>query len=107
MPQVTESQFQNILSLKLGTYWDRALKIFSNFGPNLAFDVTNVLLLAADHGKLDDALRILETHYQSHLQYQHPEIRGTISDLLLGINPTQVMFLGIYQDTLGLSASPK
>ena len=102
MPKVNEMLFTEIFQSKLGTSWNRALTAFRNFGPNLGYDVTNVLLHAADQRKVDEVLGILEDHYQSHLQYQHPEIRGTVSDRLLGVNETQVMFVRICEDTLGL-----
>ena len=106
MAGINEQQFSDILQTKLGAAWDRALTIFCNCGPNLGYDVTNVLLHAADQGKLDKVLDILEEHYRSHLQYQHPEIRGTVSDRFLGVNPTQAMFLRICQQTLRLQPNP-
>ncbi len=104
MTRVNEQQFRDTLQSKLGTSWDRALTVFHNCGPNLAYDVTNVLLHAADQGqrKVDEVLGILEDHYQDHLQHQHPEIRGTIDDRLLGVNPTKEMFCRLCQQTLGL-----
>ncbi|TSC92371.1 MAG: hypothetical protein CEN89_736 [Candidatus Berkelbacteria bacterium Licking1014_7] len=106
MTKIDEQQFRDILQSKLGAAWDRAFTAFRNYGPNLGYDVTNVLLHAADQGKVDEVLGILEEHYQSHLQYQHPEIRGTVGDRLLGVNPTQAMFLRICQQTLGLQPNP-
>jgi hypothetical protein len=106
MAKISEQQFRDILQSKLGASWDRALSVFHNCGPNLAYDVTNVLLHATDQGKVDEVLGILEEHYQSHLQFQHPEIRGTVSDRLLGVNPTQAMFLRICQQKLGLQPNP-
>ena len=97
MAKINEQKFRDILQPKLGASWDRALTIFRNCGPNLGYDVTNVLLHAADQGKVDEVLGILEEHYQSHLYYQHPKIRGTVSDRLLGVNPTQAMFLRLCQ----------
>ena len=106
MAKINEEQFRNILQSKLGASWDRALTVFCNYGPNLGYDVTNVLLQAADQEKVDEVLDILEEHYQSHLQYQHPDIRGTVGDRLFGVNPTQMMFLRICQQTLGLQPNP-
>ncbi len=106
MVKINEQQFRDILQSKLGAAWDRALTAFRNCGPNLGYDVTNVLLHATNQGKVDKVLDIIEKHYQSHLQYQHPDIRGTIGDLLLGINPTQAMFIRICQQTLGLKPNP-
>ncbi len=102
MPRISEQQFRDILQSKLGTSWEHALTVFRNYGENLAYDVTNVLLHAADQGEVDEMLGILEEHYESHLQFQHPEIRGTVKDQLLGVNPTQTMFLRICQQTLRL-----
>ena len=105
MPKVTEGFFQNVLKDKLGDSYDRALTAFRNCGENLGWDVTNVLMHAVDKGKVSEVLSIIEGHYTSHLQYQHPEIRGTVGDRLLGANPTQAMFVKICQETLGLQPS--
>ena len=102
MSEVSEQQFCEILQSRLGDSWDRALIVFRNCGKNLAFDVTNVLDHAAKQGKVDEVLDILEKHYEKHLSLQHPKIRGTVEDGLLGVNPTQSMFLRICQQTLGL-----
>jgi len=107
MARIDEKQFSDILQSNLGASWNRALAVFRNCGQNLGYDVTNVLLHAADQGKVDEVLGILEEHYNNHLQYQHPEIRGTVSDRLLGVNPTQAMFLSICQQTLGLQPNPE
>ena len=106
MSKVNEQQFCEIFQSKLGDSWDRALTVFRNYGEILAYDVTNVLLHATDQGKADEVLGILEKHYESHLKFQHPEIRGTVEDSLLGVNPTQNMFLRICQQTLSLQPSP-
>ncbi len=95
-----EQQFRDALQSKLGASWDRAFSVFINFGPNLMYDVANVLLHADDQGKVSEVLNILEEHYESHLQFQHPDIRGTFSNL--GVNPTKEIFLRICQQTLGL-----
>lgn len=102
MSEVSEQQFCEILQPKLGDSWDRALTVFRDYGENLAFDVTNVLDHAANQGKVDEVLGILEEHYEKHLYFQHPEIRGTVKDNLLDVNPTEGMFLRICQQTLGL-----
>ena len=106
MAKINEQQFRDILQSKLGASWNRALTAFRNCGPNLGYDVTNVLLHAADQGKVEEVLGTLEEHYQSHLQFQHPEIRGTVGDRLLGVNPTQAMFLRLCQQTLELQQNP-
>ena len=104
MPRVSEEDFQEILQAKLGSDWERASKVFREFGANRAIDVVNVLLHAVDKNKVDEVLGILEEHYQKHLQFQHPEIRGAVSNDL-GINETEKMFLGICKVTLGLQPS--
>jgi hypothetical protein len=78
------------------------LAVFHNCGENLAWDVTNVLMHAVDKGKVDEVLGILEEHYEKHLQFQHPDIRGTVEDRLLRVNPTEAVFLRICRNTLGL-----
>ena len=104
MPAINEGKFEQLLRGRLGGHWERALTVFRNCGPNLAYDVTNVLLHAAGGSKVAEVLGILEKHFREHLQFQHPEIRGTVSSL--GVNPTEVMFLGICRDTLGLKPNP-
>ncbi len=101
---VSEQQFREVLEKNLGTSWDRALTVFRNYGNKLTYDVTNILMHAADQGKVDEVLGVLEEHYRSHLQYQHPEIRGTVKNL--GVNPTETMFLRICETTLGLKPNP-
>lgn len=104
--RIDEQQFCDLLQVELGGFWDRAINIFRNYGPNLAYDVTNILLHAVDQDRVDEVLGILEEHYQSHLQFQHPKIRGTVGNRLLGINPTRVMFLHICQSILRLQPNP-
>ena len=98
MPRISEKGFSKLLQSKLGGSWNRALTAFHNYGENLAYDVTNVLLHAADQGKVAEVLDILEKHYQDRLLLLHPEIRGTV----IGINPTEAIFLRVCRDTLGL-----
>jgi len=106
MPRVDEKVFQQLLKVRLGEKYERGLKAFREYGENLSFDVANVLIHAADQGKADEVLDILEEHFRTHLQFQHPEIRGQVSDALLGVNPTCNMFLRICQTTLGLKPDP-
>ncbi len=101
MSRVYEPQFQNLLQSKLGDAWDRALTVFHNYGEDMSWDVTNVLLHAVDKGKVKDVIGTLEKHYESHLQFQHPDIRGTVSDDF-GVNPTMAMFFNLCRHTLGL-----
>jgi len=103
-PQVDEETFTEFLKAKLEDLWERALEVFNNCGSNLSFDVTNVIMHAIDQNKVEDVLLILEKHYDEHLKFQHPDICGMVSDNLLGVNPTEAMFLRIYQDTLKLKA---
>lgn len=105
MSKVNKQQFSDLFQSKLGTAWGRALTIFENYGPHLGYDVTNVLLHAVDQEKVAEVLNILDEHYQSHLKYQHPKIRGTVCDNFLGVNATQVMFVRLCTQTLGLQAA--
>src|SRR3972149_10126347 len=105
-PVVSEEKFQRLLQPRLTDQWDRAASLFKNYGPNLSFDVANVLIHAVDQGKAEEILDILETHYEEHLQFQHPEIRGTVRDNLLAVNPTQTMFLRICTINLNLMPNP-
>ena len=105
MATISEQKFSELLKSGLDGSWERALGVFHDYGPNLSYDVTNVLLHAVDQGKVDEVLCILEEHYKNHLQFQHPKIRGTVGNNF-GINPTEEMFLGICKKTLGLQLSP-
>lgn len=98
---ISEERFEQFLKDLLGREWDRALKLFRNFGPHLSQRVTGSLLYASERGKVEDVLGILERHYDEHLQYQHPDIRGEVS--ISGANPTTSVFDRICRDTLGLS----
>ena len=103
MPNVvTETQFEGLFKAKLGEHHKRALTIFTEYGKLLSWDVANVMLHAVDKGKVEDVLVELEKHMEEHLQFQHPEIRGTVEDRLLGVNKTRTMFLQICQNVLQL-----
>lgn len=105
-PQIiSERQFREVLEAGLGRYVDRAraLTILKNFGERLSYDVTNIMLHAADKDKAEEVLCILEKHWEDHLQFQHPEIRGTVESMP-GINLTQRMFLDVCTETLALTA---
>jgi hypothetical protein len=97
---INEKQFQKVLGSKLGTSLDRALVVFHNYGKHCGWDITNVLLHATDKKKVEEVLNILEKHYNDHLQFQHPEIRGKVGDHLLGVNSTHAMFSRLFRDTL-------
>jgi len=101
MSKVSEKGFEELLKERLGSFWSRALRLFREC-KNLAFDITNVLMRVADQGsaKVEEVLEILEKHYEEHLCFQHPEIRGTISQEFG--NPTKDLFLSICKNTLGL-----
>jgi len=105
--KTSEQVFCNLLQDKLGHYWQRALKLFRDYGDNCSFDVANVLRHAVDKHKIQEVVEILEEHYQSHLRFQHPDIRGIVGDGLLGVNPTHAMFLRICEQTLGLQPNPE
>ena len=106
MPDViTEEQFEGLFRAKLGGHYGRALAIFTQYGKRLSWDVANVLLHAADKGKIEDVLSELEKHWKEHLQFQHPEIRGTVEDRLLGVNKTRIMFLQVCQNVLQLQSA--
>ena len=101
---VTKDAFLEIFSAKLGEKFDQALAVFLEYGRILSYDVTNVLLHASDKGKVDEVLWVLENHYETHLQFHHPDIRGTVVDEF-GINATQSMFTTICTEVLGLQPS--
>lgn len=102
MAVISEQQFRSILQKELGGFWDRALRVFRDYGPTFAYDVTHVLRHAVGQKKVNEVLDILEKHYHDHLQFQHPEIRAAVNDQFLGFNPTRSMFLSICQYTLEL-----
>ncbi|MDP3685276.1 MAG: hypothetical protein Q8R32_00410 [bacterium] len=99
---MTEQVFQELLETGLGDLYPRALEVFRNCGSLLSFDVTNVLMHAREQGreKTEEVLGMLEEHYEKHLQFQHPDIRGNVEKL--GVNPTERLFLGICQHVLNL-----
>jgi len=99
---VSEDRFRKVLGTKLGQYLDRAVSVLNNFGPKLSYDVANVMLHAVDKGKENEVLTILEKHWEEHLQFQHPNIRGTVESMP-GVNQTQQMFIRICEQTLALT----
>ncbi|MBI1960821.1 MAG: hypothetical protein HYS43_00910 [Candidatus Liptonbacteria bacterium] len=65
MTGISEEKFRELLNSALNGSYDRALVILTVFrecGEDLTYDVTNVLLLAADQGKAEEVLNILEEH---------------------------------------------
>jgi hypothetical protein len=98
---VSETRFRELLAAGLGQYIDRAVVVLNNYGARLSFDVANVMLYAAEKGKVEEVLGIMEKHWEEHLNFQHPDIRGLVVDM--GVNLTQQMFLKICKETLGLT----
>ena len=95
--------FKKILEEKLGPLYGRAEIIFDNYGEKLSFDVANVLMHAVDKSvdTVKEVLNLLEKHFEKHLAFQHPDVKGEICNSF-GVNETQVMFLSICEKTLGL-----
>ncbi len=88
-------------------YWPRVEKLLADC-PRLQFDITNVCLHAMDQGqeKVVEVLDLLEAHYSEDLYFQHPDIRGTVSDRLLGTNKTAALFQRICVEVLQLEPNP-
>lgn len=101
---VKEEVFRELLFDQLGSYYDRAHKLFTDCGPKLSFDVTNALCGAEGDGQIERILSLLETHFAEHLVYQHPDIRGQVSNC--GVNPTKQLFLHICTNVLRLKPHP-
>lgn len=101
---ITKKQFESCLKEKLGEHFKRALDIFEKYRERLSWDVTNVLLHACEKGKVEEVLHQLESHYEGHLQFQHPELWANVEDAVLGINDTELLFNKICVDTLQLQA---
>jgi len=102
MATINEKLFEALLKKRLGQFWDRAHAVFHNYGRQMSNEITNILLHALNKEKVDEVLMALEQHFEKHLQHQHPEARGRVRDNLLGTNPTETVFFGIYTETLGL-----
>ena len=100
---VTKGMFKELLKSRLGVLYDEAETVFDDFGLLLSFDVANVLLHAVDQGqdKVREVLAILKNHFEGHLRFQHPNIRGTVRNDLR-INETEVMFLDVCRRVLNL-----
>ncbi len=101
MHEINEQLFEELVCNRLLAHWERGLTVFRNYGPQLSYDVTNVLMHAADQGKSEEVLGVLEVHFRDCLAYQHPDIRGTVKDGF-GTNRTQVMFLDLCERVLAL-----
>lgn len=95
--KVDEQEFSEMLQKKLGSHWERALKVFKMYSPNMTYDVTNMMLHAVDKDKVVEVVEILEEHYKKHLNYQHPDACGIINPA-----PTRAMFLNLCENVLKL-----
>jgi hypothetical protein len=96
-----QERLKVLLKTKLGENFDRAAEIMNNYGERLFGDVANALLHAVDKEKVPEVLGILEEHWNTELQYQHPHVRG-MKEMWNG-TPTEIMFLKLCQETLGLT----
>ena len=102
MPQITEKQFIDLLSQKLDHVdLKRAVALFRNYGPATGAEVLNVLLHATERRKVISVITALEIHWDRHLQFQHPYVRGTIRGPH-GENATENMFLDVRSAILRL-----
>jgi len=100
--EVSEKVFAKLFTSALEPEdFARALILHRNYGPALSWDVTNVLLHAVDRGAVQRVLEELEQHWERHLQFQHPEIRGRVCAADTG-NATENMFLCVCTDVLDL-----
>jgi len=76
---VSEKNFKEALAKKIGPEnLDWPVAVFQKCGPLLSWDVTTLLLHAADQE--DETFRyvlgVLEYHYEIHLRHQRPKSRG-------------------------------
>jgi len=75
---VSEKNFRKVLAKKIGPEnLDWPVAVFQKCGPLLSWDIATLLLHAADQGRetFRYVVGVLEYHYETHLQYQHPESR--------------------------------
>jgi hypothetical protein len=105
LAEVSKERFCEELQSKLDGEYGRAFDLFTKCGRNLSFDVTNMLLHAADQGKVSEVLDIIEKQYETNLQFQHPDIRGRVRNWA-GMNLTEVAFRKIYEEVLRLKPQP-
>ncbi|HXF43881.1 MAG TPA: hypothetical protein VNK70_00140 [Candidatus Paceibacterota bacterium] len=100
-----------MLEVKLGEHYPKALELFDQYsdganGAELSFALTNALMHATDKGKVSEVLAEFERHWEKDLQFQHPDIRGTVGSLLAApMSHTDIVFKRIYEDILGLKKS--
>ena len=97
MIKVSEEDFRLVLEWQLGGQFDRAMTVFRGYGKHLRFQVYTTMVLASAYGKVPEVLKLLEKHFENHLGFQHPDIRGLISNRLLGVNETHQMFIRIHE----------
>lgn len=100
MASMEEAEFRELCEVGLGENFDQALRLFHSCGKNIGSDVASVLLYAIDNGGVAEVLDSLAAHYESVLQHQHPDVRGTL--VVGSTNPTRVFFERIYTEILGL-----
>ncbi|MDP4038856.1 MAG: hypothetical protein Q8P54_02760 [bacterium] len=98
---ISDEEFESALKELLGDYYSRAFEVSQKCGRFLTFDIINTLMWASDKGKVEEVLDALEAHWQEHLVFQHPDIRGTVSDAD-GYNPTHAELRRICEKILQL-----
>ncbi len=98
---ITESVFEEVLKERIPAHWERALELFTDYGPLYSFDITNVLMHAADQGKEEEILRALEEHWKEDISFEAPDLRD------VGVRlSTMQLFHELCTSTLGLQPLP-
>ncbi len=64
VPLVSEQDFNGFLKEKLEDHYDRALKVFQDYGESVSWDIANVLFHAVDQQKIGEVLDTLEKHFK-------------------------------------------
>ena len=85
----------------MGEHRDRIAKIIENWGDHCLEPIGTLLGWAINQDKLVPVMEALERWYETHLFTQHPDIRGTVTDNFLGVNPTKAELARIARDILG------
>ncbi len=96
MIKVNEQTFRLVLERQLGDSFERALMVFQGYGKHLSYQVYYTMMFAVAYGEVPNVLAVLEEHFDIHLYFQHPEIRGLVTDSLLGVNETLQLFSRIH-----------
>lgn len=98
--------FEKMLSEKApeAPWRDRAIEVFGDYGVVYSSELLNVFLHAIDQDKVEEVLKILKEHFEEHLKHQHPDARGHLLSSM-GRDPSAEMFIGLYENTLGLQPS--